>query len=161
MPADDPNAKAGPMGQKLAEAATALCKSYHSQGVTYSQPKRSFGEKVRFSDCSSFVQSTFEKAGFASFWGGRGCAQTGCMRGKIASKGGGYHKNAQLGDVVMWQEGATGHVGIITKVASPTMFELTAMGNHGCGPYGPMTWQTMTRYGAGGAAGFKGYWTAH
>jgi len=105
-----------------------------------------------------------EQAGYSTLFG-RANAQTQAMRNIIARRGGGYHKNAQLGDIVMWQAGSTGHVGIITKVCTPTTFQLTAMGNHGCGPYplagGCMTWQQMTAYGEGGARGFLGYWTPH
>jgi len=149
------------MGAKLAATALSVCANYHASGATYSQPRRQFGLNVKFSDCSSFVETVFEQAGYPTFWGGRGGAQTAAMRSVIAKKGGGYHKNAQLGDVVMWASGSSGHVGIITKVCSPTTFQLVAMGNHGCGPQVCMTWQKMTAWGEGGMAGFQGYWTAH
>jgi len=155
---------AGGIGATLATAANKVCASYHASRAVYSQPRRQFGMSVKFSDCSSFVQSVFEQAGYPDLFG-RANAQTSAMRGIIQKRGGGYHKNAQLGDIVMWAAGSTGHVGIITKVCTPTTYQLTAMGNHGCGPYplgagSPcMTWQQMTAYGEGGLKGFQGYWT--
>lgn len=113
---------------------------------------------VPFSDCSSFVQTVFEQAGSPNYFG-RGKAQTGAMRAVIKAKGGGYTKTPKLGDIVMWQKGSTGHVGIIAEVCPGGKAKLIAMGSKGPAPTRCLTWQEMTRYGLGGAAGFLGFWT--
>jgi len=149
-------------GANVALAAKWLSWKYMShqpKPIPYSQPTRQFGPDAKASDCSSFVQTALEIAGCGKLFG-RSRAQTQAMRDVIKKLGGGYHQNPRVGDLVMWAEKTSGHVGVVFEDESKCgagKASLIAMGHAG----GQYTGCISIKAGfpARGAGAFWGFWT--
>jgi len=149
---------------RLAQAAMAVQYAYCTRHprVAYSQPQRGFGEVPipAHSDCSSFVQTILEKAGYGCLFG-REKATTSAMRDVIRLRGGRYHQTPRVGDVMMWASGESGHVAIVVEVCPHDKYKIAAMESKGPSLIGCLSVSKLARYGLGGASGLQGFWTPH
>jgi len=143
--------------QKLVQSAKALQYAYCRAHTAYSQATRGFGETPvpPHADCSSFVQSALDKAGYGCIFS---APSTAGMRADIARRGGGYHAVPIAGDLMMWHKlmpnHDTGHIAIVTDVGAPAcpagQFRIAQMVNAGAQLVPCATVDQMRLKGAGG-----------
>jgi hypothetical protein len=158
----------------VAEWAVYIGAKYNAVPVKYSQPKRQFGiEGISFSDCSAFVTTVLDAAGYKCFTDALQYKTTLFYRDvtrKLVTKlpdCGGYHlESPQVGDLVMWEKGTTGHIALVVEVGTEGI-RWAGMGSSGVAGFTPATtfWKydaatandgntNMQKHGLGGPAGW-------
>jgi len=120
-------------------------------------------------DCSSFVTTVLQQAGYRCLT--RALHQmisTLGYRTLINSLQGTYHKESPVvGDIIMWEHGNTGHIGLVYEVQADCIRLVNEGGpdDHGpsgwdhCHPYDPANPHSFIPHASGGVAGYKGFWT--
>jgi len=122
-------------------------------------------------DCSSFVSTVLNQAGYSCFTRHLQTLQmisTLGYRTTITALHGVYHKDAPVvGDLIMWEHGTTGHIGIVYEVQDQCIRLVNEGGPEPTGPtgwatcrsYDPADPQSFIPHASGGVAGYKGFWT--
>jgi len=158
----------------VAEWAVYIGTKYNAVPVKYSQPKRQFGiEGVKNSDCSAFVTTVLDAAGYKCFTDALQYKTTLFYRSvtkKLIEKFpdcGGYHLDApQVGDLINWEQGNTGHIALVVEVGTEGI-RWAGMGSSGVSGFTPATkfWKydaatasdaevNLQKHGLGGPTGW-------
>jgi len=135
----------------MVKAATAYQIAYAKNKTKYSQPKRQFGPKVAFSDCSSFTWSVLSSIKLGCLIKNTDCTTANLQ--KLIKTRGGFKKTAVPGDLIMFED----HVGIVTNT-NGNKVNMVAMGLSGCKSTGLKTVAQLLA-GRWATKPFVGYWT--
>jgi len=110
-------------GQCVSQWAQYIGTKYNDAHVKYNQAKRQFGLDAKFSDCSSYTSTVLRSAGYECFLKALEHQTTLYFRtverklvGKLPNCGGFHLDKPQVGDLMNWEHGTTGHIGIIVDV---------------------------------------------
>jgi len=169
-------------GACVAQWAKYIGGLYNAAGTKYNQPKRIFGYSPvpTHADCSSFVSTVLKAAGYDCFLDGLQYKTTYFYRFVTRSLDtklpncGGYHLDKPaVGDLMNWESGTTGHIGIVVEVNGDKI-KWAGMGSGGGGKVEGLgkDWEyvaatkdnqevNMQRNGLGGPAGWAkaGFWS--